>query len=144
MMKLIVGTLAIAALLSGCANQNIQGAQDTSLSAASVTNRSAPPPAKTSPPVTQNNKKKRLAAQTRSRQKTRNRLVIVKRKSAAAPKQKQNSKAPVALNKPKANCKARLPKLPADADQRSAIIGVQCFFIGRGEYLTTTGQVKQL
>jgi len=144
MIKLIVGMFSLATLLSGCANQKYQNGLSTSAPVASVTKPTARPLAKISRPVAQKNKKKRLAAQTRSRQEPKKRPATAKKKSTAVSKQEQIPKKTVSLNGTKASCKARLPKLPADADRRSATIGVQCYFIGRGEYLTNTGQVRPL
>jgi hypothetical protein len=143
MIKMIVGMFLLAALLSGCANQQLQTAQFGSAPANEI-EPTTKPPAQVSQPVAQKPKKKRLAADTRPRKKVSNPPALPERKPAAAPNHKQDLKELVSLNETKSNCKTSLPKLPVDADRRSATVGVQCFFISRGEYLTSTGAVKPL
>jgi hypothetical protein len=143
MIKMIVGMFLLAALLSGCANQQPQTAQFGSALANAI-EPTTKAPAQVSQPVAQKPKKKRLAADTRPRKKVSNPPALPERKPAAAPNHKQDLKELVSLNETKSNCKTSLPKLSVDADRRSATVGVQCFFISRGEYLTTTGAVKPL
>ncbi len=141
MMKWTVGVLALAALVSGCANQNPAIGSFNWLSASSV-----PPPTK---------RPAALAAPAPRKAKPKVKRVATKQPAAVTPSPKlarpnlvpRPTPVPrksVALSQPKADCQAQRQALPADADRRSATISVQCFFISRGEYLTTSGAVKPL
>ena len=142
MIKMIVGIFLLAALLSGCTSQQLQTAQ-FGVVPANVIEPTAKTPTQVSQPVAQKQKKKRLTA-AHARKEVSNPPALPERKPAATPNHKQDLKDLVSLSETKSNCKTSLPKLPLDADRRSATVGVQCFFIGRGEYLTNTGAVKPL
>lgn len=145
MKKPIVGMVALAVLVSGCANQYPSSSPFWPPLSATVpppTKRPAlvmPKPAKRSVA-----KKKRVAVKVPPRPVRAAATKPQKRTAAFAPRPKPASKKAVALNRTKADCQEQRRQLPADADTRSATIGVQCFFISRGEYLTNTGAVKPL
>ena len=146
MQKLIVGMLALAALVSGCTNQTPPIGSFSWLSPTSVPPPTKKPPGALAPPAKQKASKtrKRIAAKPPPKPAARNRVSLLKPKPALVTERKQSPDEAVALNKTKSDCQTQRPKLPADADRRSATISVQCFFISRGEYLTTTGAVKPL
>ncbi len=145
MQKSIVGIVALSALISGCASQGPTSGQFNWLSA------SVPPPTKRPPgtiarPAIQKASKNRkhVAAKAPPKPKARIQVITLKSKPALVTEHKRGVKKAAALNKTKSDCETQRPNLPADADRRSATISVQCFFISRGEYLTTTGAVKPL
>ena len=145
MKKPIVGMIALVVLVSGCANQYPSSSPFWPPLSATV-----PPPtkrpalAKLKPTERKVAKKKRVAVKVPPRQVRAAAIRPQKRKSVITERPKQAAKKAVALNQPKSDCTEQRRQLPADADTRSATIGVQCFFISRGEYLTNTGAVKPL
>ena len=143
-MKLIIGIFSLAILLSGCANQHFDDTQYTSLSTASVTKPTKRPQATTSKPETQQKPAKRLADQTPTRKAKKHRMAAAEKRLVAAPAPKPAPKPSTPPAGAAASCQQQLGKLPADADRRQATIGVQCYFISRGEYLTVSGKAKSL
>lgn len=145
MKKTFVGMIALAVLVSGCANQYPSNSPFWPPLSASV-----PPPTKrpaltmAKPTERRAAKKKRVAGKAPSRSMRAAAIRSQKRKAVISAPSEPGTEKAVALNQTKADCKSQRRQLPADADTRSATIGVQCFFISRGEYLTSTGAVKPL
>jgi hypothetical protein len=148
MLKLIIGLYCLAILLSGCANQQLQTAQSI-WAPMSVKVPATKTPTEVLPPIPQKQEKKRVVqkkkriviADTQPRKSVNKRPVLPIKNPAAVAKPKQEL---VSLSGTKSSCPGPTPKLPEDADRRSATASVQCFFISRGEYLTNTGAVKPL
>lgn len=165
MMKFAVAGLCFL-LVSGCASQQHGGTVPNWLSAtdteAPSQNRArSKTAARNVPkPVATKAKKKRVvtaaAPKPVTKRPTKKKLVAKKpvtKRLAAKPKRRPAIVAPapkavtrtsVASNTAGSGCQRQLSNLPPDADKRSQTMRVQCFFIGRGEYLTTTGAVKSL
>ena len=145
MMKWTVGVLALAALVSGCANQNPTIGSFNWLSASSVPPPTKRPSALAAAPAPRKaeQKVKRVAAK-RPEPTAQQPAPPVLSRPTLVPRPTPVRQKSVALNQPKTDCQAQREALPADADRRSATISVQCFFISRGEYLTTSGAVKPL
>lgn len=151
MKKPIVGMIALAVLVSGCANQYPSSSPFWPPLSASV-----PPPTKrpalamAKPTERIAAKKKRVADKTPPRPvrasaiRARKRKAVLASRPKPTAKPKPAAKKALALNQTQTACQEQRRQLPADADTRSATIGVQCFFISRGEYLTKTGAVKPL
>jgi len=144
MLKLLVGIFLLATLLSGCANQKLQTSLFGPVQTNAVKKAADAPPQVAKPALQKPKKKKRLAAYARLQQEARQPPRLPERNPAAPRADEPEKKELVSLNEPKLNCKTPVPELPEDADRRSATAGVQCFFLGRGEYLTNTGAVKPL
>ena len=146
MQKSIVGILALSALISGCASQSPTEGPFSWLSATSVPPPTKRPPGKIARPAIQKSSKGRkyVAAKAPPSPEAPTQVITLKTKPALVTERKTGVNKAVALNKSKSDCETQRPNLPADADRRSATISVQCFFISRGEYLTTTGAVKPL
>ena len=134
---------ALAALVSGCANQHPAIGSFNWLSASSVPPPSKRPKALAEAPRKAKPKVKRVAAK-RPAAPSQRRARPVQSRPLLVPRPTPVQEKSVALNQPKPDCQAQRKALPADADRRSATISVQCFFISRGEYLTTSGAVKPL
>ena len=145
MMKWTVGVLALTALVSGCANQNPTLGSFNWLSASSVPPPTKRPPALVATPAPRKAKQKTTRVATkRPAPAAQSRTPPVQSPPALVPRPTAVPQKSVALNQPKTDCQEQRQALPADADRRSATISVQCFFISRGEYLTTSGAVKPL
>ena len=145
MTKLIVGILFVGLVVTGCADQSLQTAQLSAIFGPKLAEPAPPPLPAASPLAVRKNRAVRLAAvRKRPRKQPKAATVSATAKAPAVAKPRDGLDKPVALDGADAACKSRLAKLPTDADRRSSTLRVQCFFIGRGEYLTSDGKVKSL
>lgn len=151
MMKFAVAAFCFV-LLSGCVSQHNGGTLPNWLSATDTPTPRKQAASTVPLPVAEKAKKKALVKRkkplvtaTLPKPVTKKRVAKPKSRPAiVAPAPKAASRTSVATNAAKPNCQEQFSSLPSDADTRSETSRVQCFFISRGEYITTSGAVKAL
>ena len=145
MMKPMAGLFSLGLLLAGCADQKFGNAQLSSIFGPPITEQAAQPlPTPAPKTIMKDRRKARVAVRKSSTKKSAVRVAVKEKKLAPPPRPQAALPRTASLDGADAACKSRLASLPSDADRRSTTIRVQCFFIGRGEYLTVDGKAKPL